>query len=89
MKSTPVKKPSARKSLCLFTTTLDVKKKSATRRVGAAKSKRKEIEIGTTPWALKPKQKVNSGINDKINKSLYDWIMHHRWWTQRSKICRE
>ena len=30
-------KPSARKSLCLFTNILDVKKKTAKRRVGAAK----------------------------------------------------
>ena len=31
MKSTPVKKPRARKSLCMFTNILDVKKKTATR----------------------------------------------------------
>ena len=37
MTSTPVNKPSARKSLCLFTKILDVKKKTATRRFGAAK----------------------------------------------------
>ena len=37
MTSTPVKKTSARKSLCLFTNILDVKDKTATRRVGAAK----------------------------------------------------
>ena len=36
MKSTPVKKPSARKSFCLFTNILNVKNKTATRRVGAA-----------------------------------------------------
>ena len=53
MKSTPVKKTSARKSLCLFTNILDVKNKNATRQVGDAKSKRKAIEYGNTPWALK------------------------------------
>ena len=55
MKSIPVKKPRARKSLCLFTNILDVKKKTATCRVGAAKYKRKAIKYGTTPWALKQK----------------------------------
>ena len=40
--STPVKKPIAQKSLCMFTNVLDVKK-TAYCRVGAAKSKRKAI----------------------------------------------
>ena len=53
IKSTTVNKPSARKSLCLFPNILDVKKKTATCRVGDAKSKRKKIKYGTTPWALK------------------------------------
>ena len=75
--STPVKKPSARKSLCLFTNILDAKKEAATRQFGAAKYKRKEIKYGTTPWSLKQKRKWNSKINDQINKSLYNWIMNH------------
>ena len=37
MTSTPVKKPSARKSLYLFTNILDVKKKTTKRRIVAAK----------------------------------------------------
>ena len=37
MTPTQVKKPSASKSLCLFTNILDVKKKTAICRVGAAK----------------------------------------------------
>ena len=41
MKSTPVKKPSAGKSLCLLTNIVDVKKKTTTRQVGAARSKRR------------------------------------------------
>ena len=48
MTPTPVKKPSARKSLCLFTNILDAKKKTDTRLVGDAKSKRKAIKYGTT-----------------------------------------
>ena len=77
MSPTTVKKQSARKSLCIFTNILNVKNKTATRRVGAYKSKRKAIKYGTTPWALKPKRKINSIINDQIRKSLYNWIMHH------------
>ena len=37
MTQTKVKKPSARKSLCLFTNIFDVKKKIAKCRIGAAK----------------------------------------------------
>ena len=77
MTPTPVNKPSARKSLCLFTTILDVKKKTATRRFGSAKFKRKAIKSGATPWALKPNRKENSKINDQIKKSLYNWIICH------------
>ena len=57
MKSTLVKKQRARKSLCLFTNILDVKKKTATRRVGAAKYKRKANKYETIPWALKKNEK--------------------------------
>ena len=57
MKPTPVKKPSARKLLCIFTNIIYVNKKTAYRRVGAAQSKRKAIKYGSTPWALKQKKK--------------------------------
>ena len=53
MTSTSVKKPSARKPLCIFTNILDVKNKTATRRVWAAKYKCKAIKYETIPWALK------------------------------------
>ena len=43
--STPVKKPSARKSLCLFTNICDVKNKTAKRRVGSTKSKRRSTKV--------------------------------------------
>ena len=43
MTSTPVKKPSARKSLFLFTNILDVQPKTAKRRFVAAKSRRKAM----------------------------------------------
>ena len=50
MAPSPVKKPSARRSLCLFTNILDVKNKTSTCRVGAAKSNHKATKYGTTPW---------------------------------------
>ena len=33
--------------------------------------------MGNTPCALKIKRKLNSIINDQINKSLYNWIFNH------------
>ena len=48
MASTPVNKPSARKSLCLFTTILDVKPKTAKRRFVAIKSKLKATKVGNS-----------------------------------------
>ena len=55
MKPTPVNKPSARKSLRLFTNILYVKKKAAICRVGSTKSKRKAIKPGTTLVSMKKK----------------------------------
>ena len=63
--------------MCLFTNILDVKNKTATRRFGADKYKRKSNKYGTTPWALKQKRKLNSKIDEQIKRSLYNWIMHH------------
>ena len=63
MTSTTFKELSAIKSLCLFTNILYLKNKTATRWVGVSKSKHKIIKSGDTPWALKPKRKVNSNIN--------------------------
>ena len=45
MASKPVKKPSARKSLCLFTNILDVKPMRAKRRFVAAKFRRKSMKV--------------------------------------------
>ena len=53
MKSTPVKKPSASKSLCLFTNIFDVKKKTAKHRVVVAKSKRRTMKVGNSLWTKK------------------------------------
>ena len=77
MTPTPEKKPSARKSLHLFTNILDLKNKTAICPVGSEKSKRKEIKVGTTLWKMKTKRKGNSKINNWINNSLYNWIILH------------
>ena len=61
----------------MFTNVLEVKK-TAYRKVGAAKSYHKAIEFGNTPWALKQKRKGDSKINEQIKKSLYNWIIHHQ-----------
>ena len=53
MTPTPVKKPSARKSLCLFTNIFDVLKPPAKRRIGAVKSKRIAMKVGNSLWAQK------------------------------------
>ena len=45
MTSTPVKKPSASKSLCLFKNILDVQPKTSKRRFVAAKSRRKSMKV--------------------------------------------
>ena len=50
MKSTPVKKPNAQKSLCMFNKILEVKNKNAYGRVGAAKYKRMAIKFVNIPW---------------------------------------
>ena len=77
MTSKQVKKQSAQKSLCMFTTIFEVNKKTAYFRVGYAKYKRKAIKFENIPWALRQKRKGNSKIDEQINMSLYNWIMHH------------
>ena len=63
MTSTRIKKPSAWKSLCLLTNTLDVKRKTAERRIVDSKSKRRAMKVGTIQWTKKTRRKVNSKIN--------------------------
>ena len=64
MKSTPVKKPSVRKSLCLFTNILDVRSKTAKRRIVAEKYKCRDVKVGTSQCTKKKKRKGHSKIND-------------------------
>ena len=77
MTSTPVKKPSARKSLILFTKRLEVKKETKERRIVSAKSKPRAMKVRTSQWNKKTKQKGNSKINEQINLNLYAWITRH------------
>ena len=66
MASTPVKKPSARKSLCLFTNILNIKNKTAKCFIGAAKSKRRSMEVGNSLWTKKKNEK---GIQKSMSGS--------------------
>ena len=50
MPSTPVKKPSDRKSLCLFTNILDAKPKTAKRCFVAARYRRIDMKVGNSLW---------------------------------------
>ena len=77
MASTPVNKPSARKSLCPFTNILNVKNKTAKRRIGAAKFKRRAIKVGNSLWTKKTKRKGRSKINEQIKFNIYAWITRH------------
>ena len=74
MTLTTVKKPSARRSLCLFTNIFDVKKKTEKRCVGDAKSKRRAIKFGNSLWTNKTKRKGHSKINDQIKLNIYAWL---------------
>ena len=67
MTSTPVKKPSARKSMCLFTNILDVKPKIAKRRFVAAKSKLKAMKVGSNLWTKKKNEKSIQKLMNRSN----------------------
>ena len=77
MISTPVKKPSASKSLCFFTNILDVKQKTAKRHIVAAKSKCRAMKVGTSLWTNKVKLKGHSKIKEHIKRNLYSLITRH------------
>ena len=66
MTSTPVKKPSARKSLRLFTNILDVKPETARRLIVAAKYKHIAIKVGNNLWT---KKKIGKGIQKSMSTS--------------------
>ena len=74
MTSAPVKKPSARKSLCLFTNILDVKPTTAKRSFVAAESRRKSMKVCNS---LCKNKKGHSKINEQIKRNLYTWMTRH------------
>ena len=77
MTSTPVKKPSASKSLCLFTNIFYVKKKTVKRRFVSAKSICKAMKVVNILWTNKTRIKGHSKINGQIKRNLYAWITRH------------
>ena len=66
MTSTPVKKPSSRKSLCLFTNILDVKPTTAKRRFVAEKYIRKAMKVCNSLWRKNQNEK---GIQKSMSRS--------------------
>ena len=62
--SSPFKKPSARKSLCLFTNILDVQPKTSKRRFVAAKPRRKTMKVCNSLWT-----KNGKGIQKSMSRS--------------------
>ena len=75
LSSSPVKKPSVRKSMCLFTNILGVQPKRAKSCFVAAKSRRKAMKVCNSLW--KKKRKGHSKINEQIKRNLYTWITRH------------
>ena len=72
-----LKKPSARKFLCQFTETLDVKPKTDFCRLCASKSKHKAIRAGSMLWSSIWKQHIHNQINECVEKYLYKFILYH------------
>ena len=66
----PFNKPSARKSMYLFTDILDVQPKTAKHRFVAAKYRRKYMKVCNILWT-KTKRKGHSKINEQIKHNLY------------------
>ena len=63
MPPSPSKKPSARKSLVLFTNILNVKPKTAKHRFVAAKSRRKAMKVGNILWTKKTKKGIQKSTS--------------------------
>ena len=67
MASSPVKKPSARKSLCLFTNLLAVKRTTAKRRFVAEKSRRKSFKVCNSLWTKKQNGHIYTTLFDSFH----------------------
>ena len=77
MASTPVKKPSDRKSLCLFTNILYVKPKTAKCLFVYARSKRRATKVVNSLWTKKINRKGHSKMNENIKCNFYTLITCH------------
>ena len=66
MISSPVKRPSDRKALCLFTNILAVKPTTAKRRFVAAKYRRKAMKVSNSLWTKKQNE---TGIQKSMSRS--------------------
>ena len=77
MTSTTVKKPSSRKSLCLFTNIIDVKPKTEKMLYCRCKIQTQGHESRYYPVDQEKKQKGHSKINDQIKSNLHAWITCH------------
>ena len=56
---------------------MDVKPKTAKRRIVATKSKRIAMKVVNIHWTKKKKRKGHSKINEHIKRNLYIWIKRH------------
>ena len=72
------KNPSARKPLRQFSETLNAKNNTAVCRLCAAKTKLRAIRKINMLWSNIAKRRGHTKINQKLRKSLYNWILHHR-----------
>ena len=61
--SSPVRKQSARKSLCLFTNILAVKPTTPERRFVAAKSRRKSMKVCNRLWTKKNEKGIQKSMS--------------------------
>ena len=77
MTQTTVKKPSASKSLRLFTNIFDIKKRTAICCVGATKSKIRAIKYGCGLCINETKRKGHLKINEQIKRKLSTCITRH------------
>ena len=73
MPSTPVKKPSPRKSLWLSKNILDIKPKTEKPLFAAVKPRHKSKKVGSSLWT----KKMHSKIDEHIKHNLYTWITSH------------
>ena len=66
MQTTPLKEPSASKSLCLFTNIFDVEPRTAKLCTVVTKSKHRAIKVGNKLWTKKKNEK---GIQKSMSRS--------------------